>query len=293
MKKLLGLSFLAFAIMAATFTFAKNDNKENDDWKNYLNGIYSQDEDEDEDEEDDDDSDKKTESKKYLSWDFGSWVTITSEQILCVKDAVEVRETSMITANIKFQTAILSGLNTRKTALWNARSLTTKEEIKIAVKNARRNFKSSKRLSEVTLKRSEKATLEIFKKSIKACNMEGVINSMEKEWENVFKETKKQIQTPANNNPPKAPKPVTPTPAPTSPSYTLQDVKNHNTKSDCWTAINSKVYNLTSAFWKHPWWDTLLASLCWIEWTAKFNWQHWASSSAKAMLAPLKIWNLK
>jgi hypothetical protein len=28
-KKLLGLSFLAFAVVATTFTFAKNDNKEN------------------------------------------------------------------------------------------------------------------------------------------------------------------------------------------------------------------------------------------------------------------------
>ncbi|MFZ2151145.1 MAG: cytochrome b5-like heme/steroid binding domain-containing protein [Candidatus Absconditicoccaceae bacterium] len=294
-KKLLVISFLAFAIIAATFTFAKNDNKENDDGKNYLNGIYSQDDDEDDDEEeDDDDSDKRNKSKKYLSGDFGSGVIITSEQILCVKDAVEVRETSIITANTTFQTALLSGFNTRKTALSNARSLTTKEEIKVAVKNARRNFKSSKRLSEVTLKRSEKAAGETFKKAIKTCNMDSIINNMEKEGENVFKETKKQIQSPSNNNTPKTPKPVvTPTPTPTSPSYTLQDVKNHNTKSDCRTAINSKVYNLTSAFGKHPGGDTLLASLCGIEGTAKFNGQHGASSSAKAMLAPLKIGILK
>jgi hypothetical protein len=36
-----------------------------------------------------------------------------------------------------------------------------------------------------------------------------------------------------------------------------------------------------------------LASLCGIEWTAKFNWMHWASNWAKAMLVPLKIWILK
>ena len=213
---------------------------------------------------------------------------------MCVKNAVEKRETSIVASNTIFQTAILQALTTRKTDLLNARSLTTKQEIKVAVKKSRDTFKSSKKSSELALKKQEKSAWEIFKTDIKSCKMDNIVNNMEKESDNVFKEAKKQISTPAAQNitnikPPKS----TPTPKPASTSYTLQDVQGHNTKSNCWTTINSKVYNLTSAFGQHPWWDTLLASLCGIEWTAKFNWQHWASSSAKAMLSKLQIWTLK
>jgi cytochrome b involved in lipid metabolism len=124
--------------------------------------------------------------------------------------------------------------------------LTTKEEIRLAVKKARTNFKLNKRLSEVTLKRSEKLASETFTKDIKVCNMDNIINSMEKEAENAFKDNKNRTPTPTPIPTP------TPTPTPTTPSYTIQDVQTHSVKTNCWTAINGNVYNLTSAFGQHP-----------------------------------------
>jgi cytochrome b involved in lipid metabolism len=76
-------------------------------------------------------------------------------------------------------------------------------------------------------------------------------------------------------------------------SYTLQDVKNHNTRTDCRTSINGKVYNLTTAFGQHPWWDDKLSTLCWIEWTTNFNTQHWTNDKAKSQINTLQIWTLK
>lgn len=76
-------------------------------------------------------------------------------------------------------------------------------------------------------------------------------------------------------------------------SYTLQDIQSHNTKTDCWTSINGKIYNLTTAFGKHKWWDDKLATLCWIEWTTKFNSQHWTNEKSKSRLNTLQIWTLK
>lgn len=76
-------------------------------------------------------------------------------------------------------------------------------------------------------------------------------------------------------------------------SYSLQDIQSHKTRTDCRTSINGKIYNLTTAFGKHKWWDDKLALLCWIEWTAKFNTQHWTNEKAKWRLTTLQIWTLK
>lgn len=75
--------------------------------------------------------------------------------------------------------------------------------------------------------------------------------------------------------------------------FTLEDVSKHNKKSDCWTAINWNVYDITSAFGKHPWWDWALLGLCGVEWTTKFNKQHGTNEKAKWRLTTLKIGTLK
>lgn len=38
----------------------------------------------------------------------------------------------------------------------------------------------------------------------------------------------------------------------TSNTYTLDEVKKHNSSSDCWLIINNSVYNVTSFIPKHP-----------------------------------------
>lgn len=42
------------------------------------------------------------------------------------------------------------------------------------------------------------------------------------------------------------------TSASSTPSYTLADIAEHGTASDCWTAVSGKVYNITSFIPQHP-----------------------------------------
>ena len=35
-------------------------------------------------------------------------------------------------------------------------------------------------------------------------------------------------------------------------TYTMEEVKRHNTAGDCWTTINGNVYNITPFISKHP-----------------------------------------
>jgi cytochrome b involved in lipid metabolism len=35
-------------------------------------------------------------------------------------------------------------------------------------------------------------------------------------------------------------------------AYTLEELKQHTTETDCWLAINGKVYNVTDFLDEHP-----------------------------------------
>lgn len=35
-------------------------------------------------------------------------------------------------------------------------------------------------------------------------------------------------------------------------AYTLEDIASHNSASDCWTAVNGKIYNITAYIPSHP-----------------------------------------
>jgi len=150
-KKLLVFSFLALALIATTFTFAKQD------------------------------------SSSLRGFKWWSWTTVSSGQVLCIKTAVDKRETSMISSVSTFQTAILSGLNTRKTDLLNAWSLTTKEEIKMAIKKSRDTFKSTKKFAKETLRKWEKSARKTFRTDIKACKVSNLVMEIERENENTTK----------------------------------------------------------------------------------------------------------
>lgn len=150
-KKLLVLSFLALALIATTFTFAKQD------------------------------------SLSLRSFKWWSWATVSSGQVLCIKNAVDKRETSIISSVNAFHTAILSGLNTRKIDLSNARSLPTKEEIKVAVKKARNTFKSTKKLAKEALRKWERSARKTFRTDVKACKVSNLVMEIERENENTTK----------------------------------------------------------------------------------------------------------
>jgi len=174
-KKLLTLSLLAFVLIATTFTLAKNDERNGDGNEHWP----------------------KNSSWSYLSGNYGSWKenhgswkqnlskVLTSWQILCVRSAVEKRETSIVASETVFQAAILSGLNVRKTNLLNAWSLTTKQEIKSAVKKAWKAYEVIKKDAKNILRKWEKSAWKIYNADIKVCKVN--IGDMEKESEDSIK----------------------------------------------------------------------------------------------------------
>lgn len=74
--------------------------------------------------------------------------------------------------------------------------------------------------------------------------------------------------------------------------YTLAQVQTHNTSADCWTAINNKVYNLTSFIAQHPGGQSAIIGLCGINGTTAFNNMHSGNTTAINQLANLYIGDL-
>lgn len=58
------------------------------------------------------------------------------------------------------------------------------------------------------------------------------------------------------------------------PSYTLAKVKENNSASNCWTIINSNVYDLTKWAAMHPGGPAVIRGLCGIDGTAAFTARH-------------------
>ncbi len=110
--------------------------------------------------------------------------------------------------------------------------------------------------------------------------------------------TTKPISNPTTKpSPTPTPKPTptptpTPAPTPTTQGYTLAQVSAHNNSSSCWSAINGKVYDLTSWISKHPGGKGAILSLCGKDGSAAYNDQHGgqrrpANELAGFYLAPL------
>jgi cytochrome b involved in lipid metabolism len=81
-------------------------------------------------------------------------------------------------------------------------------------------------------------------------------------------------------------------PAPTAGTYTMAQVKQHNTSSNCYTAINGSVYNVTSWIKQHPGGAQEIISLCGIDGSAAFSAQHNGQSRPASELAAFKIGTL-
>ncbi len=56
--------------------------------------------------------------------------------------------------------------------------------------------------------------------------------------------------------------------------YTLAEVHQHATASDCWSAVNGGVYNLTSWIPRHPGGSSVILAMCGLDGSASFNGQH-------------------
>lgn len=75
----------------------------------------------------------------------------------------------------------------------------------------------------------------------------------------------------------------------TSAGITMAIVAQHSTRTDCWSAINGSVYDLTSWIPKHPGGERAIVQLCGVDGSAKFNGQHGGDSGKAKILTGFKV----
>lgn len=74
--------------------------------------------------------------------------------------------------------------------------------------------------------------------------------------------------------------------------YTISDVEEHSSSSDCWAAVDGEVYDLTDWVSQHPGGEGAITSLCGTDATSQFERQHGNSSEAQAALEDYLIGSL-
>ena len=73
----------------------------------------------------------------------------------------------------------------------------------------------------------------------------------------------------------------------TARSYTLSEVAQHNSRSDCWTVIDGNVYDVSSFVSGHPG-GTVIAKACGIDGTELYNTQDGEGSHSRTADRELK-----
>lgn len=89
---------------------------------------------------------------------------------------------------------------------------------------------------------------------------------------------------------------VAPAASATTPSakrYSMAQVKKHATPTDCWTAINGSVYDLTTWIARHPGGSGPIIRLCGTNGSRAFMSQHGGDGRAAAELRSFRIGKLR
>lgn len=71
--------------------------------------------------------------------------------------------------------------------------------------------------------------------------------------------------------------------------YTLAQVQQHNRESDCWAAVDQKVYNLTGWIAQHPGGQQVIVNLCGTDASAAFRNEHGQQREPNQRLAEFLI----
>ncbi|HBY24286.1 MAG TPA: hypothetical protein DEG88_13775 [Propionibacteriaceae bacterium] len=74
--------------------------------------------------------------------------------------------------------------------------------------------------------------------------------------------------------------------------YTLSQVAEHSSASDCWSVIKGNVYNLTSWVKQHPGGSQRIIDICGKDGTAEFTVQHGKEGRVAGVLAGAKVGTL-
>lgn len=96
---------------------------------------------------------------------------LSSTVISCMQDAVEKRDTSIISSVSTYSTAVTSALTVRKDAIKASWSLSTKEERDSARKAAWENYKTSAVQAKQDLKTGKSKAWDQFRIDRKACGV--------------------------------------------------------------------------------------------------------------------------
>ena len=70
---------------------------------------------------------------------------------------------------------------------------------------------------------------------------------------------------------------------------TNSEVKKHNSKGDCWSIVNNKVFNLTSYVAQHPGGSAVISNICGKDGSAAFSNQHGQSAKPNNVLSGLLL----
>lgn len=104
---------------------------------------------------------------------------ITDTQKQCLKNAMETRENTIYSIVSNYQSGILSALSTKKDSSLSARKLTSFEEIKLALKNPNKTYKSTERKLKIESKKLMKLAHKQFKRSADLCKVKDDVISVE------------------------------------------------------------------------------------------------------------------
>jgi cytochrome b involved in lipid metabolism len=79
----------------------------------------------------------------------------------------------------------------------------------------------------------------------------------------------------------------------TSKKFSLSEISKHNTRSDCWSSINGKVYDLTSWIDEHPGGSDRILGICGMDGSSQFNSQHSGQGKPESYLSSFLIGSLQ
>ncbi len=82
------------------------------------------------------------------------------------------------------------------------------------------------------------------------------------------------------------------TPTASAPRFTMEQVRQHASSASCWTAIDGKVYDVTSWINRHPGGPERILSLCGTDGTAAFHGQHASQGRPNDTLGSYQIGTL-
>lgn len=71
--------------------------------------------------------------------------------------------------------------------------------------------------------------------------------------------------------------------------HTMAEVAKHNTRTDCWSVVDGKVYNLTPWISRHPGGSGVIVRMCGVDATTAYRGQHAAAPAPVSELAKLLV----